>query len=130
LRRYDAQPIKRIEASKVYNLLKQAKINTVTKISALTLKKNEPVHQKIAELLPETDYATGDILRVIEGSKIFKVVFDQKNYQKMIEIFQKNNIVDSNQKLGMVELIYPDILQKTPGVFSVISNELAENDIT
>jgi hypothetical protein len=130
VRRYQVQPSNKIEASKVYSLLKQAKISTVTKISSLTLKKSEPVHEKIAKILPETDYTAGEILRVLEGSKIFKIIFDQKNFQKMIEFFGRQNIVESNMKLGMIEMIYPDILQKTPGVFSVISNELAENDIS
>lgn len=130
IRRYQIQPIKNIESSRVYSLLKSAKIATVTKIASLSLKKNEAVHLKIAEILPKTDYTSGEILRVLEGSKIFKIIFDQKNFEKMSDFFQKQNIVGSSRKLGMIEMIYPDILQKTPGVFSVISSELAENEIS
>jgi hypothetical protein len=105
-------------------------MRTVTKIASLTLKKSEPVHEKIAALLPNIDYTAGEILRVLEGAKIFKIIFDQKEFDKMFDLFQKNNIFESNKKLGMIEISYPNILQKTPGVFSTISNELAENDIS
>ena len=30
----------------------------------------------------------------------------------------------------MIEMIYPDVLEKTPGVFSAVSTELGENDIS
>jgi hypothetical protein len=130
IRRYHTQPLKKADANKVYNILKQAKIGTVTKIASLSLKKNEHVHQKIAQILPENDYATGEMIRVIEGARIFKVIFDQNNLEKMISLFGKSNIVETHKKLGMIEMIYPAILEKTPGVFSIISNELGENDIS
>jgi hypothetical protein len=130
IRRYQVQPIKKVEVGKVYNLLKAARIGTVTKIASFTLKKNEYVHQRIGKLLPEVGDTSGEIMRVIEGSKIFKLIFDQKNFEKMQAVFGKDNIVSSNRKLGMLEIIYPEILEKTPGVFSIISNELGENDIS
>lgn len=130
IRRYQTHPLNKVEPSKVYGLLKQAKMRTVTKIASITLKKNEDVHEKIAQILPKTDFTAGEILRVIEGAKIFKIIFDQKDFDKMYAAFGKSNITETNKKLGMLEMIYPDVLQKTPGVFSVISNELAENDIS
>ena len=78
IRRYQGQPIRKIDANKAYSLLKQAKMRSVTKIASLTLRKNEPVHEKIAELLSRPDFITGDVLRVMEGAKIFKIIIEQK----------------------------------------------------
>ena len=38
--------------------------------------------------------------------------------------------MEENKKVGMIEINYTRILKKTPGVFSIIYNELAENDIS
>ncbi|MFC1768682.1 hypothetical protein ACFLZX_02865 [Nanoarchaeota archaeon] len=130
IRRYQTLPSKKAEPSKVYSVLKQAKIRSITKIASLSLKKNEDVHQKIGEILPKTNFTAGEILRVLEGSKLFKIIFDQKDFNSMVDIFGKKNIVASNKKLGMIEILYPDILEKTPGVFIVISNEFANHDIS
>ena len=99
-------------------------------MASLSLKKNEDVTKKLGKVLPEVNFEVGEILRILEGSKLFKVIIDQKSYPKMYETFGKNNIIDQNKKIGMIEMTYPDILKKTPGVFSAISTELGENDIS
>ncbi len=129
IRRYNIQPRKKQEGD-VYSLLRKAEIRTITKMASLSLKKNEDVTQKLGIILPRIDYEGGEVLRVLEGSKLFKIIFDKKSYNKMINEFKKNDIIDSNKDISMLEMIYPKELEKTPGVFSVVSNELAENDIS
>ena len=130
IRRYNTAPEKKQNIGQVYTLLKQAKIKTITKMATLSLKKNEDVTKKLGKVLPEVNFEIGEILRILEGSKLFKLIVDQKSYPKMYETFGKNNIIDTNKKIGMIEMIYPDVLKKTPGVFSAISTELGENDIS
>ncbi len=130
IRRYNSQQLKKMDVGRVYSLLRQAKIYSVTKVSSLTLRKTDEVHSLLGRLLPNTDYTRGEILRVIEGSRIFRIIFDQKKLPDFKSMFGNRNIVGENKKLGMLEIIYPDVLEKTPGVFSVISNELGENDIS
>ena len=48
----------------------------------------------------------------------------------MNNLFKKENIIDLNKNISMIEMIYPKELEKTPGVFSIVSNELAEHDIS
>ncbi|HLC95869.1 MAG TPA: hypothetical protein VJH97_00925 [Candidatus Nanoarchaeia archaeon] len=130
LRRYPTQPEKKQDKTAVYNILKQAKIRSITKMASLSLKKNEETTHKIGAILPEVDFESGEILRIIEGAKLFKIIIDKKSYEKMYATFGKKNILDSNRGIGMIELIYPDSLEKTPGVFSAISTELGANDIS
>ncbi|MBI5389492.1 hypothetical protein HZB01_03880, partial [Candidatus Woesearchaeota archaeon] len=68
IRRYRRQPLAKGEATRVYSLLKQAKIRTLTKMASLALKKNEEVHQKIGALLPSINSTGGEVLRVMEGA--------------------------------------------------------------
>jgi len=128
LRRYNTT--KKQETRDVYSILKKAEIRAITKMALLSLKKNEDVTQKLGKLLPKIDFESGEVLRILEGSKLFRIIFDKKSYNKMTDEFKKTDIIDSNKNISMVEMIYPKELEKTPGVFSAISNELAENDIS
>jgi len=130
IRRYNVGPEKRTDIGTVYELLKKAEMRTLTKMSSLSLKKNEETTQKLGQLLPKIDFEAGETLRILEGSKQFRILINQNSFNKMQEFFGKKNIIGANKKIGMIEMIYPDILQKTPGVFSVISTELAQNDIS
>lgn len=130
IRRYEAHPLAHIDSAKAYSLLKRAKITTTTGICSLSLKKNEEVHQKLGVLLPSVNFSAGDILRVLEGAKQFTVLFDQKDFDKLREMFSARNIISSQRKLGMIEMIYPDALGKTPGVFFAITQELASHQIS
>lgn len=130
IRRYNIGPVKKRETGDVYSILRKAEIRTTTKMASLSLKKNEDVTKTLGKILPEIDYEGGEVLRVLEGSNLFKIIFDKKSYSKMIESFKKSNIIDSNKNISMVEMIYPKELEKIPGVFSVISNELGESDIS
>jgi hypothetical protein len=80
--------------------------------------------------LPEIDYVQGDTLRILEAAKQFKIFFDSKHMTKMKTFFKTKNIVAATEKLSMIEMIYPDVLTKTPGVFSVLSSELGSHDIS
>ncbi|MBL7054254.1 hypothetical protein ISS05_00685 [Candidatus Woesearchaeota archaeon] len=130
IRRYNIVPEKNRDAGIVYKLLKQAEIRTLTKMAYLSLKKNEDTTLKLSQILPKINFEAGETLRILEGSKIFKIMINQNSYDRMHELFGKKNIIDSNKKIGMIEMVYPDILKKTPGVFSVISTELAQNNIS
>ncbi|MBS3136638.1 hypothetical protein J4401_06830 [Candidatus Woesearchaeota archaeon] len=130
IRRYPVPPVGSRGANAAYALLHSAKTRTITKVASLSLRKTEDVHQKLAELLPRINYSEGDFLRILEAAKIFKIIFDRKNYKMMLSSFRKQDVIGSESDLGMIEMVYQDSLQKTPGVFSVISGELAENGIS
>jgi aspartokinase len=130
IRRYPKQQGKKYDRTAVYNLLKQAKIRSITKMASISLKKNEETTQKLGLILPEVDFESGEILRIIEGAKLFKIIIDKKSFEKMYSEFGKKNIIEYNKAIGMVELVYPNTLEKTPGVFASISTELGSNNIS
>ncbi|MFH2027658.1 MAG: hypothetical protein ABIJ08_00830 [Nanoarchaeota archaeon] len=130
VRRYNINPEKKESTSEVYSLLKEAKIRTITKMASISLKKNEETTQKLGNVLPKVDFESGETLRILEGAKLFKILIDNKSFDKMHNLFSKKNILEINKTIGMLEITYPQILQKTPGVFSTISTELASNNIS
>lgn len=129
IRRYNIMPVKKQETD-VYSLLRKAEIRSITKMASFSLKKNEDTTLTLGKILPRIDFEGGEVLRVLEGSKLFKIIFDKKSYNKMQDSFKKSDIIDSNKNIGMIEMIYPKELEKTPGVFSAVSTELGENNIS
>lgn len=130
IRRYTISPYKKEETYSVYNVLKQARISTKTRMASLLLKRTDEVKTKLGRPDKLMDYQGHETIRILEGSQTLTLIFDRKNLEKVQSLFSKNTILETNKKIGMIELNYPKILKKTPGVFSVIYNELAENDIS
>jgi len=99
-------------------------------MASLLLKRTDLVKTKLGRPDKLMDFQGHDVIRVLEGSQALTIVIDQKNFEKIKSTFPKDLILEENKKVGMVEINYPRILKKTPGVFSIIYNELAENDIS
>jgi len=130
VRRYNLDIKKSDEKNSIHDVLKQAKIAVRTKMSSLLLKRTDFVKTKLGRPDKLMDFQGHDIIRVLEGSQALTIVIDQKNFEKIKSTFPKDLILEENKKVGMVEINYPRILKKTPGVFSIIYNELAENGIS
>ena len=130
VRRYYINSEKKEDAYSIHSVLKQARIAIRTKMSSILLKRTDLVKTKLGRPDKLMDFQGHDIIRVLEGSQALTIVIDQKNLEKIKSIFPKDLILEENKKVGMVEINYPRILKKTPGVFSIVYNELAENNIS
>ena len=130
IRRYALDSKKHDDNISIHSVLKQARIAIRTKMSSLLLKRTDFVKTKLGRPDKLMDFQGHDVIRVLEGSQALTIVIDQKNFDKIKAIFPKDLILEENKKVGMIEINYPRILKKTPGIFSIIYNELAENDIS
>jgi hypothetical protein len=130
IRRYERSPENKQEMHSVYNVMKQAKISTRTKMSSLLLKRTDEVKTKLGRPDKLIDYQGHETIRVMEGSKAVVLVFDQENFDEIRHLFPKMAILEENKNVGMIEIKYPKELKKTPGVFLIVLNELAENGIS
>ncbi|MBI4452729.1 hypothetical protein HY637_04830 [Candidatus Woesearchaeota archaeon] len=130
IRRYNLDAKKSDEIYSIHSVLKQARVAIRTKMSSLLLKRTDFVKTKLGRPDKLMDFQGHDVIRVLEGSQALTIVIDQKNFEKIKSIFPKDLVLEENRKVGMIEINYPRILKKTPGVFSIIYNELAENGIS
>ena len=130
IRRHNLDAKKSDDAISINSVLKQARVAIRTKMSSLLLKRTDLVKTKLGRPDRLMDFQNHDVIRILEGSQALTIVIDQKNLEKIRHIFPKDLILEENRKVGMVEISYPRILKKTPGVFSIIYNELAENNIS
>lgn len=130
VRRYNTIPEKKRNIGSVFDMIKCAEIKTITKMASISMKKNEDVTLKLSKILPKINFEAGEILRILEGAKLFKILINKNSFDKMHDFFGRTNIIEHNKNVGMIEMIYPDGLKKTPGVFSVIATELGQNEIS
>ena len=130
IRRYKSSSIKKEEQQSAYDILKQAKLSVRTQMVSLELKRTDEVKTQLGRPDRLVHYQEHDTVRVLEGSNTVSLIFDKKNTDKIISQFPKKNILHVTKNVGMLELSYSKDLEKTPGVFFIIANELAQNDIS
>lgn len=130
IRRYHVDIKESSNLPQIYALLKKAKLFTRTRLASLLLKKNTTVRSKLAKLYQKIDFEGGDTLRIFEVNKYIKIIIDEKTLDEAKNIFNENEIVDSEKKLGELTIIYNTDITKTPGIFALLSNELAANNIS
>ena len=130
IRRYKSSAIKKEEQQSAYDILKQAKLSVRTQMVSLELKRTDEVKTQLGRPDKLAEYHEHDTVRVLEGSNTVSLIFDKKNTDKIINHFSKKNILHVIKNVGMLELSYSKDLEKTPGVFFIIANELAQNDIS
>ncbi len=130
IRRYHLDMAEKEYLPKVYALLQKAKILTRTKLVSLLLKKSEAVRNKLANLYQKIDFQGGDTLRIFEVNKNIKIIIDEKSLRDAETIFNRKEIVDIEKNLGELTIAYNIDITKTPGVFALLANEFAANNIS
>lgn len=130
IRRYDLDMKKDSHLLEVYKSIKRAKLFTRTKLVSLLLKKNERIREKLASLYKTIDFLGGDTLRIFEVNKYIKIIVDEKTLIEAKRIFKNNDIVNVRKDLGELSVAYNSDITKIPGVFALLSNELAAGNVS
>ncbi|MBL7055645.1 hypothetical protein ISS07_01905 [Candidatus Woesearchaeota archaeon] len=130
IRRYKSSGIKKDEQKSAYEMLKRAKLSIRTKMISLELKRTDEIKTLLGRPDKLADYHAHDTVRILEGFNTLTIIFDKKNEANILSNFPKKNILHFNKNVGMLEISYPPELEKVPGVFFIIANEIAQNNIS
>ncbi|MBI2151566.1 hypothetical protein HYU21_02460 [Candidatus Woesearchaeota archaeon] len=130
IRRYHLEIKEKDHLPEVYALLKKSKVLSRTKLASLLLKKTDQVRKKLADLYPKIDFQGGDTLRIFEVNKYIKIIIDERNLVDISALFPKADIVNIEKDLGEITILYNVDITKIPGVFALLSNELAANGLS
>jgi len=130
IRRYHQDLQEKDHLPQVYALLKKAKLFTRTKLASFLLKKKESVREKLAKLYSKIDFEGGDTLRIFEVNKYIKIIIDEKMLEEVRKIFTETEIVNIEKDLSELTITYNTDITKVPGVFALLTNELAANNIS
>jgi len=117
------------EESRVNALLGRTRLNLRNKVVDITLTNEARVQAKLAELVRLIDFAKGEILRVVQGVESIKLIVDEKNLEKVLESFNKAEVISILRDLSEIIASFPKEAEKTPGIVAKIATELSLNDI-
>ena len=100
------------------------------KLCALLIRKNRDTRKQLFGLVANIDYEGGDVLRIFEVTKYFKVISDQKLLPMLKKVFKEADIIQIDMKLSELTVMYESDITKIPGLFAMLSNELGANDVS
>lgn len=95
----------------------------------LALRSTPGLSLMIAKFYEEIDYAGGESLRTISKGGVVRVVTDAKNMKKLLPKIPKERIIRDLTDLTEIVVYFSESILKIPGVISVITSELASNDV-
>ena len=129
IRRYETGLDEEKRFAKAAELIKNAKISTKTGIAIIAMLKDPSVQELLPKLFAVIHYARGEVLRIIQAEESIKVIVDEKNVSKVIDIFKKNDVLKIEHNLGEINMKLAPTSAKVPGILAILDTELAGNNI-
>lgn len=129
IRRYEAEIKEGEHFAKARSLIKNARISTRTEIAIIALVKDADVQELLPKLFSLIHYERGEVIRIIQAEESIKVIVDEKNVAKVVEMFQRGKVLKIERKLAELNMRLTEISAKVPGVLAILDTELANNSI-
>ncbi len=129
IRRYEAELKEEEHFAKARSLIKNARISTRTEIAIIAFVKDADVQGLLPKLFSLIHYERGEVIRIIQAEESIKVIVDEKNVAKVVEMFQRGKVLKIEHKLAELNMRLTEISAKVPGVLAILDTELANNNI-
>ncbi len=130
IRRYESKIDKKEYYTKLYSLLKKAKISTKTKLASILIKRNDQTGKKASTIYSKVAMHRDSTLRIFEVTNYIKIIMDDQYFKEIKSFFSANEIENEEKNLGELTINYRDDITRIPGLFATLSNEMAMNDIS
>ena len=129
IRRYESELKEDNSYATAEAMIKDAKLSTRTGIAIVAMVKDASVQANIQKLFTTIHYDRGEVLRVVQAEESIKVIVDERNVSKVIDLMGQNKIIKTERKLAEITMKLSPLSAKAPGVLAILNNELAANDI-
>jgi len=129
IRRYVAE--KKFDANfpKVEEIIRSSRISTKTRIALIAMKRDSKIIELLPNVFPLIELNRGDVMRLSEGKESIKLLVDEKNIEKILEIFPKEKIIKVTKDLSELSITFGPGSSEAVGVLATILNAFAVNDI-
>ncbi len=129
IRRYVSEGKHNLKFYNVENIIKSSRISTKNKIALIAMKRDPIIIEALPKVFPLIELNRGDVMRLSEGKESIKLLIDEKNLQRIVDIFPKNKIIGVTRNLSELSISFGLGAAETVGVLATIINEIAVNDI-
>lgn len=104
-------------------------LSTKSKLANIAVIKDSEIQGLLPKLFSIIQFNRGDVLRIIQADEAIKILVNEKNLDKVKDLLPKKKIIKIDRNLAELNIhLHPEAV-KTPGIISVISNELSMNNI-
>ena len=128
IRRYEIEHSDKLFDA-AYKLISKSAISTRSNLANIDIIKDTETQKLLPELFSIIKYNRGDVLRIIQADESIKILVDEKNLEKVKELFSKDKIIKIDENLAELNMHLHKEAVNTPGILAIISNELSINDI-
>jgi len=108
---------------------KTINISTKSKLAEISLVKDAEIQRMLPQLFEIIQYTRGDVLRIAQANASITILVDEKNLEKITELFPKEKIISVTKNLAEINMYINPKMVLTPGIIAIASNELAINGI-
>jgi len=123
IRRY-----KRAEKSetdvKTKKLFSKVAVKTKSNIVDIRVQKNKRSLDNISRLNSTIDIEKGEIIRIIQAEQSITIIIDDKNLDKLNDIFGKKDIISLDKNLVEVNLQFTEEAQNIKGIVALVTSSL------
>ena len=123
IRRFDIDSKYKKEESSVLSVFKDSVIQTKNKICSVTLAKES------INYLQDILKHNFDTMRIITGTKTFKIITEQSNLEDIKSIFPNKDMLFIDKDLSELSIIVNEKALMTKGVMARITSEIALHEI-
>lgn len=114
---------------KARKMLKESIFSSKSNVVCIALKKDRAIQELLPKIFSGIDFSKGEILRIVQGERAVKIIVDESNIKRISDIVPENLIIKTEKNLVELNIIFSEEAEKTPGLVSVVTNELSTNGI-
>ena len=129
IRRYINEGRHEVKFHNADEVIKSSRISTKNRIALIAMKRDSRILELLPKVFPLIEISRGDVMRLSEGKESIKLLVDEKNMQKVVDIFPKDKIIVVVKNLSELGIHFGPGSSETVGVLATIMNELAVNNI-
>lgn len=104
-------------------------LSTKSNLAEISLIKDDEVQQLLPDLFDIIKYVQGDVLRIMQANESIRLLVDEKNMDRAVELFPAEKVMSVETDLAELDIHTHPHMKDTPGILAALANELAVNGI-
>lgn len=129
IRRYPRENQVKDYNKNVLKLLSKSTISTRSNIVNIAISKGSHLKEVLPQIFSIIKFEKGEILRITQGEENIRIIIDQKNFQSIMEVIPKKEILEIRKDLAEINIHLPKEVAQTRGLGAYLFNELLRHDI-
>ncbi len=105
------------------------KLTMKNKIADVAISNVPEIPAALGKFAAQVDYGRGETFRIVAGVESIRVVLDEKNLHRLATTVPKKDVRQTVTNLAEIIVSLAEVAEKTPGIVSTVTTELAMNGI-